>query len=303
MSRFFKRLALVLFFAAFIFLSNVYSEDVPKPAGWVNDFAGVISSDYRDKITIIIQELEEKTSAEIAVVTVNSIAPYDEKSYARLLFDNWKPGKKGKDNGVLILLAVKERRWRIETGYGVERILPDGLCGEIGRNYMVPSLKAGKYGEGLYYGVVKVASVISKNAGVDMASTNSVKIDRRPEKSSEESMVFLYLFAPIFFFFWNLPWPFIIGLPFTLLFVLVFFSISPILGCLVMGGYIASLFVRYNYWHKLPPHKRYSFFGPQNYGGTFTTGGGFSGGGFGGGGFGGGFGGGGGGGGGAGGGF
>jgi len=92
---------------------------VPQPTGWVNDFAQILSPDYNIKLTSLIEELEAKTSAEIFVVTVQSIAPYDEKEYARMLFDNWKPGKKGKDNGVLVLVAVKERRWRIETGFGV----------------------------------------------------------------------------------------------------------------------------------------------------------------------------------------
>lgn len=276
-----------------------FAQDLPQPQGWVSDFANVISADYRQKLTVLIQELEEKTSSEIAVVTVESIAPYDEAGYARLLFDNWKPGKKGKDNGVLVLLAIKERRWRIDTGYGVEGILPDGLCGEIGRNYMVPFFKEAKYGEGLYSGVTEIARIIALNEKAQINSLEQAKI----KKAAREIPVFLYFFAPIFFFLWNLPWPFIIGLPFTLLFASVFFSMSPVLGILVIAGYIASLFVRYNYWNKLPPGKRNSFFGPQAYGGTFSGGygGGYGGGGFGGGG--GGFGGGGGGGGGSGGGF
>lgn len=142
----------------------LFAENVLQPQGWVNDFANVISTEYRDKMTGLIQKLEERTSAELAVVTVESITPYDEKGYARLLFDSWKPGKKGKDNGVLVLLAVKDRAWRIETGYGVEGILPDGLCGEIGRKYMVPYFKEGKYGEGLYQGVLKIYEIISGEA-------------------------------------------------------------------------------------------------------------------------------------------
>ena len=137
------------------------AEELPIPVGWVNDFAQVISNEYQQKLNAVISDAEAKTSSEIAVVTVSSIAPYDEAQYARLIFDKWKPGKKGKDNGVLILLAIKERRWRIETGYGIESILPDGLCGEIGREYMLPYFKQGKYEEGLYQGVVHIAGVLS----------------------------------------------------------------------------------------------------------------------------------------------
>src|SRR3990167_8925883 len=100
---------LVLSAGLFLSCNFLFAENIPQPTGWVNDFAGVISGEYKDKLTALIQELEEKTSAEIAVVTVESISPYDEKEYARLLFDNWNPGKKGKDNGVLVLLALKER--------------------------------------------------------------------------------------------------------------------------------------------------------------------------------------------------
>jgi uncharacterized protein len=168
-----RKLCFLLFFLFLV--SSACGQNIPQPQGWVNDFANVISQEYREKLTGLIQELEEKTSTEIAVVTIDSIAPYDEKAYARLLFDNWKPGKKGKDNGVLVLLAIKERRWRIETGYGVEGILPDGLCGEIGRNYMVPYFKNKDYGQGLYQGTLKISQVIANDANIRLSTSGELK--------------------------------------------------------------------------------------------------------------------------------
>ena len=106
----YKRCAIAILFGITILSRAILAEDLPKSRGWVSDYANVISPVYNDKLRNLIQEVEEKTSAEIAVVTIGSIATYDEKEYARLLFDNWKPGKKGKDNGVLVLLAIKERR-------------------------------------------------------------------------------------------------------------------------------------------------------------------------------------------------
>lgn len=259
------------------------AQDIPRPSGWVNDFADVISPEYKEKLSSLIGALEERTSAEIAVVTVRSIAPYDEREYARMLFDNWRPGKIGKDNGVLVLLALKERRWRIETGYGVEGVLPDGVCGEIGRGYMVPYFKEGEYGQGLYYGVAAIAKTIARDAGVTIENLQHINL--KPRKQGLP--FFLFLFIPLFFFAWNLPWPFIIGLPFTLLFAFAFSRTSLLLGILVIAGYIASLIFRYQYWHKLPKHKRGSFFGPQYYGASGSGGYGRGGGGFGGGGFGG----------------
>ncbi len=190
----------ICFLSALLFLPFfLYAQDIPRPAGWINDFAGVISSEYKEKLNSLISELEEKTSAEIAVVTINSIAPYDETQYARALFDKWKPGKKGKDNGVLVLLAVKERRWRIETGYGIEGILPDGLCGEIGRNYMVPYFKDGKYSQGLYLGVAKISQIIAKNANIEL----NIPAETGPD-NSVDPIITIIIFA-IFFGFLFLP--------------------------------------------------------------------------------------------------
>ena len=258
------------------------AQDIQRPYSWVNDFAGVITSEYNEKITTLITDLELKTSAEIAVATVDSIAPYDEVEYANKLFDMWKVGKRSRDNGVIVLLAVKERAWRIEVGYGLEGILPDSKCGEIGRSYMLPYFKEGKYGEGLYNGVAAICKVILQDAGIPMGNLHIAK----PKEAKEQVPLFLYIFAPLFFFLWNLPWPFIIGLPFTLIFASAFYNMSPVLGALVIAGYAGSLVARYNYWSKLPLDKRNSFFGTQSYGsghhyGTHS-GGGFGGGGFGG---------------------
>jgi uncharacterized protein len=181
-----------------------YSGDLPKPSGWVNDFAQVIGPQYAQKLNALIGELEQKTSSEIAVVTIDSIAPYDEKAYARMLFDNWKPGKKGKDNGVLILLAVKERRWRIETGYGVEGILPDGVCGDIGRNYLVPYFKQGQYAQGLYVGTLKIAEIIAKDANINLSSLEGagdlVEQSENVNGSSLDQIVVIIIFLLIFGF-------------------------------------------------------------------------------------------------------
>ncbi|MFA5145804.1 MAG: TPM domain-containing protein [Candidatus Omnitrophota bacterium] len=292
-----KRTALIFSICGLLASVPLYGREIPAPRGWVNDFANVIPDEYRLKLEAVITELETKSSAEVAVVTIGSIAPYDEKAYARMLFDEWKPGKKGKDNGVLVLVAVKERRWRIEVGYGLEGALPDSLCGEIGRTRMVPYFGRGEYGKGLYYGVSAIAEAVAKEYNVPL---DGVGGDIIP--AGDGLPPFLYIFVPIFFFIWNLPWPVPIGLTFTLFFAAVFFGMSRILGVLVIAAYLSSMLFRYRYWKRLPPDERKGFFGPQTYGGTFSgTGGGFGGGGFGGGG--GGFGGGGGGGGGAGGGF
>ena len=187
----------LLFLTFFIFcsFSAFAKEEVPFPEGRVNDFAGVISPEYKEKINSLIDELGQKTSAEMCVVTRSSIEPYSESEYAQMLFDNWKIGKKGKDNGALILLAVKERRWRIHTGYGVEGILPDSVCGKIGRDHMVPYFKEARYSEGLYYGVAAVASIISKDANVTLDGLNGVSF----EVGSQNISLYFYFVVFIIF--------------------------------------------------------------------------------------------------------
>lgn len=192
------------FFVSLALPFFVYAATIPGPQGWVNDFAGVISQEFKEKLNSLIKELEEKTTSEIAVVTISSIAPYEEKEYARLLFDNWKPGKKGKDNGVLILLAIKERRWRIETGYGIEGVLPDGLCGEIGRNYMVPYFKEARYSEGLYQGALQIAKIIAKDSQVNLRAlteweeSSQIRGLSGSDKGSQYYVIILNFFILIF---------------------------------------------------------------------------------------------------------
>ena len=82
---------LCLLLALLILPFFAYSQDIPQPSGWVNDFASVISPEYKEKLNSLIEELEQKTTSEIAVVTINSISPLSEIEYARLLFDKWKP--------------------------------------------------------------------------------------------------------------------------------------------------------------------------------------------------------------------
>ncbi len=152
---------------------------VPKPVGLVNDFAQVIDPAYREKIAAVTGELLQKTGVPVVVVTMADIGGAEYNEYANRLYTAWGIGKKGEDKGVLIFVTVKERKMRIETGYGVEGILPDGLVGEIRDRYMVPYLKEDKFGEGLFAGASAVSRIIAKNEGVELAG-------RMPEKPAEK---------------------------------------------------------------------------------------------------------------------
>lgn len=98
---------------------------------WVSDRVGVMNAATKQQINSLIDELERKTTAEIAVVTIYRTDGRSPKEFATTLFNRWGIGKKGKDNGVLVLLVMETRRIEVETGYGIEGVLTDGKVGEI----------------------------------------------------------------------------------------------------------------------------------------------------------------------------
>jgi uncharacterized protein len=148
---------------------------IPKPRGLVNDFADVIPPDYEQKLTALTQEVLQKTGVAVVVVTMPDIGGAEYNDYANRLYSTWGIGKKGEDKGVLVFVTVKERKMRIETGYGVEGILPDGLVGEIRDTYMLPFLKKNEYGEGLLNGAIAISQVIAKSAGVELTDQPQVR--------------------------------------------------------------------------------------------------------------------------------
>jgi len=109
-----------------------------KPTGYVNDFAGVLDAGSAQRIAQICAQIEQKANAQIAVVTVHSLDGSDIESYAVDLYKQWGIGAKSTNRGVLILLTVDDHHYRVEVGYGLEPILPDGKVGDFGRE-AVPS--------------------------------------------------------------------------------------------------------------------------------------------------------------------
>ena len=148
----------VCFWGGFVWAKEPNYPDHPQ--GYVSDFARVISAQDKDLIASLAQGLEEKTTDQMAVVTINSTQPDTIEGYAVELFKRWGIGHKGKDNGILLLVAVQDHKVRIEIGYGLEGTLPDVISNKIIRDIMVPSFKSGQYSTGIKNGAVAIASVI-----------------------------------------------------------------------------------------------------------------------------------------------
>ena len=144
----------------------------PKPSVssgiYVQDYAGVLSPQTRQALNAIGQDLDNKTTAQVAVVTVKTLdgQPIDE--YGLTLLRQWGLGNKEKNNGALILVAVDDRQSRIEVGYGLEGVLPDGLTGRIQDQQMLPYFKQGQYEKGIVQGYLTVATTVAKSYDVKL---------------------------------------------------------------------------------------------------------------------------------------
>jgi uncharacterized protein len=149
---------------------------LPSPNGYVNDFAKVIDPTVTPKIEAICRELDQKTGAQIGVATFPDLGGDEIDGFTTRLFDQWMPGEKGINNGILIVNAVSERKIRIEVGYGLEPIIPDAMAGRVRRDIMTPLLQDGKYGEAYLAGVAALASVIAQNEKVTLQSLSGVPI-------------------------------------------------------------------------------------------------------------------------------
>jgi len=143
-------------------------EDLPQPTDYVSDFAHVLSPGAIARLDSLCAQLDHsKTNAQVAVVTVRTLDGVDPAEFTSALEDKWKMGKKGVDRNVLVLLAVDDHQRRIEIGYGLEGILPDGKVGDIGRE-MVPDLRANDFDGAVILAVDEVAQVIAADAKVTL---------------------------------------------------------------------------------------------------------------------------------------
>ena len=159
--------------AALVWLSiSTKAESVSQlqPTGYVNDYAHVIGATTLSQMTELCRQVDEKAHAQIAVVTVNSTDGADIDSFAVDLFKKWGIGAKSTDHGVLILYAIQDHRARVEVGYGLEGILPDGKVGGFQRE-AIPLMRSGDYSQALFLVTSRVADVIAADAGVQLTAS------------------------------------------------------------------------------------------------------------------------------------
>ena len=152
--------------------TSARAAEIPFLSGRVNDYAGILSPATVQHLSQLLKEHEDSTSNQVVVLTVTSLEGDVLEEYSMHVVENWKLGQKGKDNGVLLLVARDDRKVRIEVGRGLEGDLPDATCGAIIRKEIVPRFKEGDYDAGVTGGVEAILAAIAGSYTVDDADTS-----------------------------------------------------------------------------------------------------------------------------------
>jgi len=175
-------------------------DDIPNPrtrdGTWVTDTAGILKPETVQQLNELASQLERDTSAELAVVVIRSLDGSSVEDLATRLFERWGIGKKDKDNGILFLWATGERRVRIEVGYGLEGMLPDGKVGAILDQYVIPSFKTEAWDAGVLEGVKAVAGIVRQQP-VSLLSPGSESYDTGSSGSLGRFLLGLFGLVPV----------------------------------------------------------------------------------------------------------
>ena len=159
---------LILLMAAFLLGSAPAGPPLPAPSGFVTDKAEVIEADREEQIVALLAEVEKRTGATLAVLTVQSTQPLDDREYARRVFDLWRIDRGGGQRGALMLVAVRDRRVQILPDPRLRRLFPEERLDEIINERIVPAFKEGQYGLGVLNGAWTLAEEIAINARIEL---------------------------------------------------------------------------------------------------------------------------------------
>lgn len=191
------RALLLLSLLAALWASPVFALEVPKHTGPVVDLAGVLSRGDQAKIAASLLQFQKKYGPQLQVLVVSSLEDESIEGYSIKVVDKWKLGAKGKDDGVLLLVATENRKVRIEVGRGLEGDLPDVTAGRIIRTGIIPFFKQGQTGAGILVGL----GMIAENVGGKLENVPSPRL--RKAKRSSGSLGYLlfiglFLIGPLF---------------------------------------------------------------------------------------------------------
>ena len=195
-----KKLILTILIFLFTFITPAFGMfKLPSPVGYVNDFANIIENTDENRLNSIILELKQKTQAEVVVVTLSSLKGYPVEDVGLEIGRQWKVGQKGKNSGVIVLVAPNDRKIRIETGYGIEGVIPDSKAGRIRDELMLPMFRTGNYSKGIVLGTAAIVDTIAKDNRVTISDNYNYQNYFSHESSQDNPLKNLVLLA-IFLF-------------------------------------------------------------------------------------------------------
>lgn len=158
----------------------------PTKLKYVNDYVNIIDDDTKNSIVSIGNELENKTGAQEVVVIINSLEGRDIESYANELFRTWGIGEKDKNNGLLILISIKDKKWRVEVGKGLEGTITDIYSVRVMDSEAAPKFKQGDFNTGIKNVYSIFADDIAKSYNVSLDKNLNAKIDRNKNENSND---------------------------------------------------------------------------------------------------------------------
>lgn len=176
---------------------------VPSYEGFVTDYAGVLSQDQKGRLSALSEDLKAKTGVEVATLVVPDIEDESIESVEQDVFDHWKIGQKGKDNGVLLIYAVKQKKMRIGVGYGLEGVLPDGKAGRIRDEFILPFAHAGRLAEAIENGHNAVISLMADEYKVQVSGTQVRQIRRHQRQAQLPDWLQGILLVGLILFLWK----------------------------------------------------------------------------------------------------
>ena len=145
---------------------------IPPLSSRVTDAAGILGASARQELETKLAAFEQATGGQLAVLIVKTAEPETIEQYATRVGDAWKVGKKGKDNGAILLVAMKEKKLRIEVGYGWEGALPDVEAKRIIREVITPFFKKAQFAQGIDAGIDKIQLAVAKENKAESTAVN-----------------------------------------------------------------------------------------------------------------------------------
>ncbi|MEK6916680.1 MAG: TPM domain-containing protein, partial [Nanoarchaeota archaeon] len=185
--RFGKLTGILLIFVILLISAKAY-----QITYFINDYSGLLSEAEIAEIEPILKEIYDSGTAEYAIVIIDSLEGQDIEGYAYKLAEG-NLGDTEKNNGLLLLIALNDRKYRFEVGRGLEPVLPDIIVGRLGRKYIGPNFKIGEYGKGILEASIAIKDILSNN------TDSPYYEDKKPDSLSTGMIIFLILFFVFFF--------------------------------------------------------------------------------------------------------